>query len=142
QLEPGKKAGLESPDGELIGYIQVDEVYKYNSEETARHVFGTADKSHPGVQNYFEMNEFLVGGDIKVFDEYRYSSEDLLPKESRVLFKHLGWDTVVGFQTRNAPHRAHEYIQKSALEHTDGLLIQPKLGEKKSGDYRDSIIIG
>lgn len=142
QLQPGEKAGLVSPEDELIGYIDVEEVFKYNKEETTREVFGTSDKSHPGVANYFSMDEFLVGGEITVFDKYRYIGEELHPKESRVLFKKLGWDAVVGFQTRNAPHRAHEYIQKAALEHVDGLFVQPKLGEKKEGDYTDDVIIG
>jgi sulfate adenylyltransferase len=142
ELEPDRKAGLESPEGELIGFIDVDEVYRQNKEEIAQSIFGTEDRSHPGVESYLEMEDFLVGGSIKLFDEHRYNQRDLLPQESRVLFESKGWDTVVGFQTRNAPHRAHEYIQKSALEHVDGILIQPKLGDKKEGDYRDEVIIG
>lgn len=144
ELAPGEKANLVSPleDEDVIGYIDVEEVYKYNKEETAQHIYGTSDRSHPGVENYFNQGEFLVGGEIRIFEEHHHMSEDLHPKESRVLFEEVGWDTVVGFQTRNAPHRAHEYIQKSSLEHADGLLIQPKLGEKKKGDYRDEVIIG
>jgi sulfate adenylyltransferase len=142
ELEPDRKAGLESPNGELIGFIDVDEVYRQNKKEIAHSIFGTEDTSHPGVENYLQMDDFLVGGSIKLFDEYRYNESDLLPQESRVLFDSKGWETVVGFQTRNAPHRAHEYIQKAALEHVDGILIQPKLGDKKEGDYRDDVIIG
>jgi len=141
-LSPAEKAGLESPTGDLIGAIEIAEVYKYNEEETAASVFGTTDRDHPGVANLYDRDEFLVGGPIKLFEEHRYNDHDLLPKESRVLFDHWDWETVVGFQTRNAPHRAHEYIQKSALEHTDGLLVQPKLGDKKAGDYIDDVILG
>lgn len=142
ELVPGEKIGLESPRGNLVAALQVDEVYKYNKEESARHIYGTSDLSHPGVKKHFDAGDFLVGGDIFSFDEHRYNEFDLFPAETRVLFERNGWDTVVGFQTRNAPHRAHEYIQKSALEHTDGLLVQPKLGYKKPGDYRDNVIIG
>lgn len=142
ELVPGEKVGLEAPDGELVAALQVDEVYKYNKEETAQQIYGTSDPSHPGVKKHLNAGDFLVGGDIFSFDEHRYNEFDLFPAETRVLFERSGWDTVVGFQTRNAPHRAHEYIQKSALEHTDGLLVQPKLGYKKPGDYRDDTIIG
>jgi len=142
ELTPGKKAKLCNPDGDPIGAIEVVEVYKINKSETARHVFGTDEERHPGVVNYMSKSEYLVGGPISLFEESRYNDFDLLPAESRVLFSHHGWDHVVGFQTRNAPHRAHEYIQKSALEHVDGLLVQPKLGVKKRGDYRDEAILG
>jgi sulfate adenylyltransferase len=142
ELTPSKRAGLYGPDGELVGAIDIDEIYKYNTKKTAKQVFGTTDTDHPGVANYAARNDFLVGGDILLFDSHRYNEHDLYPVESRVLFEKWGWDTVVGFQTRNAPHRAHEYIQKSALEHVDGLFIQPKLGEKKIGDYRDEVIYG
>lgn len=141
-LTPGKKIGLESPDGTLVAALDVDDVYKYNKEETAAAIYETTEREHPGVRNYFEAEEYLVGGDVLACDEHRFNDHDLLPKETRVLFDDLGWETVVGFQTRNAPHRAHEYIQKSALEHADGLLIQPKLGYKKSGDYNDEAILG
>jgi sulfate adenylyltransferase len=141
-LTPGQQARLRSPAGDVLGTIEVEEVYKHNRTDTVEHVFGTADESHPGVSRYLSQEDFLVGGPVYLFEEQRYNGRDLLPRESRVLFEHRGWETVVGFQTRNAPHRAHEYIQKSALEPVDGLLIQPKLGDKKQGDYRDETILG
>jgi len=141
-LNPGDRVPLEGPNDDTVGFIDVDEVYKFNKTETARHVYGTDDTDHPGVANFLAQDDFLVGGEVCAFDDQRYSDHDLRPPESRVLFKKLGWDTVVGFQTRNAPHRGHEYIQKCALEQVDGILIQPKLGEKKSGDYADHAILG
>lgn len=142
ELTPGKHARLRGHDGEILGTIEVEEVYKHNKTETVEPIFGTDDPSHPGVARYLGQEDFLVGGPVYLFDEQRYNSRDLLPRESRVLFEHRGWETVVGFQTRNAPHRAHEYIQKSALEPSDGLLVQPKLGDKKKNDYRDEAILG
>lgn len=141
RLTPGEKVGLRGTNGELVGVIDIAEIFKYNKRETAEQIYGTDDQEHPGVAVHYERDDFLVGGPVFLFSDRRYNEHDLLPAESRVLFAHEGWDRVVGFQTRNAPHRAHEYIQKSALEQTDGLLIQPKLGEKKSGDYRDQVII-
>lgn len=141
-LTPGEKIGLKSPNGTLVAALDINDVYKYNKTKTAAAVYGTADSEHPGVRNHLNAGEYLIGGDILAFNEHRYNDHDLLPKETRVLFDNQGWETVVGFQTRNAPHRAHEYIQKSALEHADGLLIQPKLGYKKMGDYSDEAILG
>jgi sulfate adenylyltransferase len=141
ELTPGERIGLESPGGTLVATLDVDDVYKYNKTETAAAIYGTDERQHPGVRNYFNAGEYLIGGDVRMFDEFRYNDHDLLPKETRVLFSDRDWETVVGFQTRNAPHRAHEYIQKSALEHADGLLIQPKLGYKKAGDYEDDVIL-
>jgi sulfate adenylyltransferase len=140
EISPSDTVELYYED-ELVGFLDVEEVYKYNDHETARKLFDTDDPDHPGVRQYYNLESFFVGGDIALFESCRYNEFDLLPQESRVLFQQRGWETVVGFQTRNAPHRAHEYIQKVALEQTDGLLIQPKLGVKKFGDYRDEVIM-
>ena len=143
EMGPGDRIGLRGPDGTPVGIMNVDSVYRYNEEETCQNLFGTTDDEHPGVRTLQSKEPFFVGGPIKAFADAmpRNGSHDLSPKETRVLFKNLGWDTVVGFQTRNVPHRAHEYLQKSALEHVDGLLIQPKIGEKKPGDYRNDAIL-
>ena len=141
QLKPGERAILHGPDGNVMGFLDIEDIYRYNATEIAEHVFGTVDTDHPGVRYFLNQSEFFVGGDVTVFDDYRYNSYDLRPAESRVLFREYGWNTVVGFQTRNVPHRGHEYIQKCALELVDGVLVQPKLGKKKPGDYRDEVIL-
>lgn len=142
-LDPGTRAGVAGPDGELVGVIDVEEIYRYNTDETCRKLFGTTDDDHPGVKLVSEKDPFLLGGPIKAFaDSLPFDgTHDLSPRETRVLFKHRGWDTVVGFQTRNVPHRAHEYLQKAALEHLDGLLVHPKIGKKKPGDYTNEAIL-
>jgi len=140
-LNPDEKAALCAPEGNRIGVLDVEEIYRHNKDDAAEAIFGTNDDSHPGVKAFQAKEDFLVGGSIHLFEKHRYGDYDLLPAESRVLFQHYDWDTVVGFQTRNAPHRGHEYIQKTSLEFADGLLVQPKLGEKKAGDYRDDLII-
>jgi sulfate adenylyltransferase len=143
EIEPGDRIGIRRPDGTPVGVMDADSVYRYNEEETCKNLFGTADEDHPGVRTIQAKDPFFVGGPIKAFSETlsRNGSHDLTPKETRVLFKKHDWETIVGFQTRNAPHRAHEYLQKSALEHVDGLLIQPKIGEKKQGDYTNEAIL-
>jgi sulfate adenylyltransferase len=145
EIKPGERIGLRHPDGTPIGVMDVDSVYRYNDKETCEQLFSTPDSDHPGVRAIQSREPFFVGGPIKAFSDVisRQDTHDITPKETRVLFKKHGWETVVGFQTRNVPHRAHEYLQKSALEHVDGLLIQPKIGEKKVGDYtNDAILAG
>jgi sulfate adenylyltransferase len=143
EIEPGERLGLRGPDGTPVGVVDVDSVYRYSEAETCKQLFGTTDDDHPGVRAIRAKEPFLVGGPIKAFADARERSGryDLSPRETRVLFGRRGWDTVVGFQTRNVPHRAHEYLQKSALEHVDGLLVQPKIGAKKPGDYTDRAIL-
>ncbi|MFC7072167.1 sulfate adenylyltransferase [Halovenus rubra] len=143
EIEPGDRIGIRRPDGTPLGVMDADSVYRYNEDDTCQNMFGTTDDDHPGVRTIRSKDPFFVGGPIKAFSDAlpRNGSHDLTPKEMRVLFKKRGWDRIVGFQTRNAPHRAHEYLQKSALEHVDGILIQPKIGEKKPGDYTNETIL-
>ena len=89
------------------------------------------------------MKQLLVGGNISLlksknreFDEY-----NLTPRETRILFKEKGWREIVAFQTRNPPHIGHEYVQKTALTFVDGLFINPIIGKKKSGDFKDEVIL-
>jgi sulfate adenylyltransferase len=142
-IEPGDRIGLYYPDERPVGIMDIDSVYRYNADRICENLFGTTDEEHPGVRTIRDKGPFFVGGPIKAFQDAipRNGTHDLYPKETRVLFKKRGWDTVVGFQTRNVPHRAHEYLQKSALEHVDGLLVQPKIGEKKPGDYTNDAIL-
>jgi sulfate adenylyltransferase len=143
KIEPGERLGIRRPDGTPVGIMDIDSVYRYNKQQTCNQLFGTTDDDHPGVRTLHSKDPFFVGGPIKAFQDAlpRNGNHDITPKEARVLFKKSDWETVVGFQTRNVPHRAHEYIQKSALEHMDGLFIQPKIGEKKPGDYTNDAIL-
>lgn len=143
EIEPGERIGITRPDGMPAGILDVDSIYRYNEDEVCTQLFGTTDDDHPGVRAVQSKAPFFVDGPIKAFPDAitRQDSHDITPKETRVLFKKHDWETVVGFQTRNVPHRAHEYLQKSALEHVDGLLIQPKIGEKKPGDYTNKAIL-
>ncbi len=129
---------LQDPDGNLLGVIDVTDRFDIDPLEEARRVFRTDDGAHPGVANLLAHGTTCLAGPVRV--ARRMPVEDaaapyrLDPRQSRERFDALGWRQVVGFQTRNPIHRAHEYITKVALETVDGLFIHPLVGETKSDD--------
>jgi ATP sulfurylase/adenylyl-sulfate kinase len=135
KLHVGDSVALGS-DGVTLAVLDVTEVYEYDRQRLAQEVYGTLDLAHPGVERTLAQSGWAVAGPVEVirlpeapFQEYR-----LTPLETRRLFAARGWRTMVGFQTRNPVHRAHEYLQKVALEHVDGLLLHPLVGETKGDD--------
>jgi len=128
-------------NGKKIGILSPTSFYRVRDEDVVKPVFGTSDSRHPGVAMFRSRRPWMVGGPIKSYGSLpRLFSDELLPVETKSIFAANGWKTIVGFQTRNVPHRAHEYLQRVALEHVDGLFIQPLIGRKKEGDYTPDAI--
>lgn len=137
RLTVGRDVALYDRNDRLLGILHLEEKYSYDKEKEARAVYLTADDAHPGVAALRRMGDVLLGGKIALFNRTDYGalSDALLdPRETRLLFYYKGWGTVAAFQTRNPIHRAHEYIQKCALEIVDGLLVHPLVGETKPDD--------
>ena len=144
--EDGIKEGSEIAlvyDGKPIASMEVEEVYEYDRQELSKKVYGTNDAAHPGVAKTLAMKDFLLGGKISVLDDIQrpYQNYTFMPADTRKIFQERGWKTVVGFQTRNVPHSGHEGLQKAALNLHDGLFINPVIGKKKKGDFKDEVII-
>jgi len=128
---------LEDPAGRIVGTMQVTEQFAYDKRREAAAVYRTTDEAHPGVARLYGQGDVLLAGPVTLLE--RPGGEPFTafrrdPIDTRSLFVARGWRRVVGFQTRNPVHRAHEYIQKAALEICDGLLLNPLVGETKSDD--------
>ena len=130
--------------GEQVGEMVPESIFSCDKDAVARTIFGTDDRYHPGYQRFVSGGEMFVGGRVELRKraELDISAYELTPEETKSIFIERGWKTIVGFQTRNVPHRAHEYLQRVALEHVDGLFIQPLVGRKKAGDYTPEAIMG
>lgn len=132
-----KDIALCNKDGKTLGVLYLEEKYEYDKEKEAKIVYGTTDAAHPGVAALYEKGDVLLAGKVAMISRPDHGElADMLldPRETRLLFYYKGWRTVVAFQTRNPIHRAHEYIQKCALEIVDGLLIHPLVGTTKQDD--------
>lgn len=128
---------LKEESGKILGILNVEEIFETDKEKEAKLVYGTDDINHPGVKVIYDYDKYRIAGKIDAIQEkndYPFMDYRLKPEETRKLFEEKGWKTIVGFQTRNPIHRAHEYIQKCALEIVDGLLIHPLMGETKTDD--------
>jgi sulfate adenylyltransferase len=132
----GDHVALADEAGRLLGVLDIDEVYGYDREREAERCFRTADDAHPGVARLYAQHPLYLAGRVTVFERPEPPFPELArdPAETRVAFAERGWKRVVGFQTRNPIHRAHEYLTKVALETVDGLLVHPLVGETKSDD--------
>ncbi|MEW5986639.1 MAG: sulfate adenylyltransferase [Chloroflexota bacterium] len=126
-------------NGRPLAVMEVTEKFAFDKQREAEQVYRTTDTKHPGVGRLYEQGDVLLAGDVWVFELPQAAYEEFpelrhTPAQARRMFARRGWRRIVGFQTRNPIHRAHEYIQKSALEIVDGLFIHPLVGETKSDD--------
>src|SRR5579863_1257353 len=135
-IKEGSQVALVNEQGALQAVMTIHEKFGYDKQHEASKVYRTTEEAHPGVKNVYQQEDVLLGGPVRVltlqaqaFAQYRFT-----PTQSRQQFTERGWKRVVGFQTRNPVHRAHEYIQKCALETVDGLYLHPLVGDTKGDD--------
>lgn len=136
-LQEGTLVRLDDSTGRFVGVLELTEKYTYDKQKEAINVYRTDEDKHPGVKVIYDQGDVNLAGPVwllqrdphPLFPKYQID-----PADSRAMFRDRGWKTVVGFQTRNPIHRAHEYIQKCALETVDGLFLHPLVGATKSDD--------
>src|SRR3712207_3194996 len=129
---------------EKFAILHVEEVYTFDKIACAKSIYQTDDIKHPGVEKMVNMKDRLVGGKVDVIKRIEQSplrKYRMTPAETRAEISRKGWKSVVGFQTRNVPHVAHEMLQKAALNLYDGLFVNPLIGKKKQGDFKDELIL-
>ena len=137
EFSPGMRAALRDPDGFPLGVIDIEVAYRRDKTRLAEQVYGTTDEAHPGVAAVYASGDLVVGGPVKALrlpDHGTPPAPPPPPARPRAACAERGWRTVVGFQTRNPIHRAHEYLIKVALEGVDGALIHPLVGDTKDDD--------
>ncbi len=137
RLNPGSEIALVSPGGRLVAVLDLSDRWLPDKELEAREVYGTTDERHPGVAQLKSSGNVYLGGEVWLLERPLVSQFPQYPRDpvaTRALFEKRGWRRIVGFQTRNPIHRAHEYITKCALEITDGLLLHPLIGATKQDD--------
>ena len=129
----------------FVGTIKVDDKFTFDKRILIEKLYGMENPIHPGVDIINSLKPVFIGGKISLYNKVKrnYDKYNLTPKQTRRLFDEKNWTRVAGFHTRNVIHRAHEFIQLSALKkgNCDGLFIHPVVGKKKSGDYNSNLII-
>ena len=136
-LQEGNWVHLDDPQGRFIGVLELTQKYRYNKAHEAVNVYRTDEEKHPGVAVIYQKGAINLAGPVWLLERDPhplFPNYQIDPIQSRALFREKGWKTIVGFQTRNPIHRAHEYIQKCALEVVDGLFLHPLVGATKSDD--------
>ena len=153
-LDVDEQTGLELKDsgqvalataGDKFAVLHVEQVYSFDRVACAKAIYQTDDINHPGVDKIVnKMKNRLVGGKVDVvkrIEQSPFRRHRKTPEQTRSEITNRGWKTVVGFQTRNVPHVAHEMLQKAALNLYDGLFVNPLIGKKKQGDFKDEVIL-
>ena len=136
-LQPGQQLALTDASGRLIGAMELTEKFTYDKQKEAQQVYRTTEDKHPGVKVVYDQGPIYLAGPVTLLQRDPhplFPAYQIDPAASRAQFIKKGWKTVVGFQTRNPVHRAHEYIQKCALEIVEGLFLHPLVGATKSDD--------
>lgn len=137
QIKEGQEIALYDKDNSLAGLLDLEQIYSYDKKREASLVYKSQDPSHPGVEYLYSQGGLLAGGKVRLInrpDHDNFKKFWFDPVDTRRIFREKGWRRIVGFQTRNPVHRAHEFIIKTAMEIADGLLLNPLVGETKEGD--------
>lgn len=142
-LQVGQDVALADENGAVVGVLELAEKFTYDKSVEAENVYRTTDEAHPGVARVYAQGEVYLAGDVWLFElpQPPFPAIYRTPAQTRAIFAERGWRRIAAFQTRNPIHRAHEYLQKCALEMADGLMLHPLVGETKGDDIPADIRI-
>lgn len=142
-ISSGDTILLTNEEAGVKALLDVEEIYNYDRKTLAQEIYTTTDTDHPGVSAINNLKQQFIGGDVMLIESKKrpFDSYHLTPQETRILFNEKRWKEIAAFQTRNPPHLGHEYVQKTALTFTDGIFVNPLIGKKKSGDFKDEVIL-
>ncbi len=139
-LEAGQSVALRDPEGFLLAIMHIEEMWPVEKDKEVRQIYGSTDKSHPGVAYiYKETGDFYVGGPLEVLSpplHFDFKSLRMTPREARTTYQKLGWQRVVGFQTRHPIHRPQFEMTLHAMQAARAnLLLMPVVGMTRAGDF-------
>ncbi|SDY62618.1 sulfate adenylyltransferase [Thermoactinomyces sp. DSM 45892] len=137
EISSSEYAFLQRKDKSIVGLVEIESIYQVDQQKEAQFIYRTTDPNHPGVGSLLRQSSLYLGGSIWLWKRPQldpFTNYHLTPSYTRNYFHEKQWNTIVGFQTRNPVHRAHEYIQKVALETVDALFLHPLVGETKADD--------
>jgi sulfate adenylyltransferase len=144
KMKDAGQVALATDNNEKFAILNVEEIYSFDKIACAKSIYQTDDIKHPGVEKMLNMKDKLISGRVNVFKRIEQSplrKYRMTPVQTREEISRKRWKSIVGFQTRNVPHVAHEMLQKAALNLYDGLFINPLIGKKKHGDFKDEVIL-
>ena len=144
KMKDAGQVALATDNNEKFAILNVEEIYSFDKIACAKSIYQTDDIKHPGVEKMLNMKDKLISGRVDVFKRIEQSplrKYRMTPVQTREEISRKRWKSIVGFQTRNVPHVAHEMLQKAALNLYDGLFINPLIGKKKHGDFKDEVIL-
>ena len=140
-----KNYNLINSKKKILCSIKVDSFFKIDSEELMKEWFSTNDLNHPGIKSLIKRGKYFISGKISrpQYKNFTFQKFEVTPKKSKELIYIKGWNTVVGFHTRNIPHQGHIFIQKKSIKYAnaDGLMLSPAVGVKKKGDFKNEMLI-
>ena len=139
-LEVGQSLALRDPEGFLLAVMHIEDMWPADRESEAKQVYGTTDRSHPGVRYLLESpGTHYIGGPLEVIStplHFDFKQIRCTPSEIRSLQKKLGWKRVVGFHTRNPIHRPQfEMTIRAMRQARANLLMLPVTGMPAPDDF-------
>tara|TARA_S200000501_G_scaffold378843_1_gene444146 strand:- start:6488 stop:7540 length:1053 start_codon:yes stop_codon:yes gene_type:complete len=122
--------------------LKIKSIFQINKKRVGEKIFQTKNRNHVGLSEFLKSGNYFVECSIikfnkKVMKNINFSD----PTKIKSVLLKKKFRNIVGFHTRNAPHKAHEWIHSLGLKKCKALLIQPLIGQFKKGEYKEKFVI-